>query len=181
MAHPKKRSHKFKGAIAIAIGMLFLSLLAVLIAHPKNSSYQQTNTVEPGVHVSLGAMEYSISAEKAVKRTDKNVTELRSFLTKAANEDISDNCPTVYYNLVAPSTNEDQVLLNYGCGYPDARMFAVKQNGTWKFITPTNQFDTFGIPACSHVNKNHIEATIAPVCGNGMTDDETGISYEARL
>lgn len=177
----KKQFDKSKGLMIITIGTLLLILITVLATYPKNIIDKQTDISQKGPHVSLGAMEYDFSGSKAVKRTDKNVSELKSFLTMKAEQDISANCEAVYYNVVATSTNEDQVLLHYGCGYPNAGMFAVKQNGSWKFISPTNQFDRFGIPACSHVNENNIEATIAPVCGNGMYGDDVDVSYISRI
>lgn len=113
-------------------------------------------------HVSLGALEYNQSNDRLVKRTDDSTNELRAFLTRL--NDASGCADSTYHNVIAASPDEQQILLNYGCGYPNARMFAVKQNGEWKRLSPTNQFDQFGIPRCAHVDANHISRTIAPVC-----------------
>jgi hypothetical protein len=177
----KKQFDKSKGLMIIAIGILLLTLTYILATYPRGTTEQHASTSRTGAHVSLGALEYDFSSGKAVKRIDKNISELKSFLTTRAEQEISPNCDTVYYNVVATSSKEEQVLLHYGCGYPNAGMFAVKKDGAWKFISPTNQFDTFGIPACSHVNENDIEATIAPVCGNESTTSGYSISYQTRI
>ena len=115
--------------------------------------------------VSLGAMQYRFADGKATKRDDATVTSLKSFLDAAAREDLRLGCTTAYYNVVRYTADETQVLLNYGCVYPNAHMYAVRTSGTnWKFISPTNHFDDLGLPVCSYVEQNHISTEIAPVC-----------------
>lgn len=172
-AKPKRQFDKTKGILIIATGLVSLFLIILLSVYL--GSNRQISNLETGAHVSLGGMDYDFSNGKAIKRTDKNITELKSFLTAAAEKDVSKNCPVSYYNVITSSKNEDQVLLGYGCYHPTARMFAVKQKGSWEFITPTNQFDLLGIPLCSHVTKHNIEASIAPVCAS-----EDGLKYEVR-
>ena len=68
--------------------------------------------------------------------------------------------------VIAHSQDEKQLLLGYGCGNSVARMFAVKKEGGWKAISPTNQFNLFEIPSCKMVDENNISNEIAPVCQN---------------
>ena len=82
------------------------------------------------------------------------------------------------YTVVAATKDMKQVLLGYGCGDMSARMFAVYKDDTWKFLSPTNQFDiTTNAPLCSHVQQNDIEKEIAPVC---FTQTGSKIIYHVR-
>jgi len=116
----------------------------------------------PLSRVGLGSLEYVLKDDHYVKRTDTATNELRAFL-----EDLNrtSGCPeSVYHEVIAVTPDETQVLLRYGCDSATARMFAVKVEGSWRTLSPTNQFDQFGIPLCDHVTSNNISRTIAPVC-----------------
>lgn len=129
--------------------------------------------------ISLGAMQYDFSGEKAVKRTDDTVKNLQSFLENLAQKDAEHECNS-YYSVLMASDDETQVLLDYGCDHPGSRMFAVNEGGMWRTISPTNQFDLFGVPTCDQVNGNSISKTLAPVCVTWP--DEAGASpvYSVR-
>lgn len=128
--------------------------------------------------ISLGSMEYNFVDDKPAKRTDADVQKLRTFLTSKA---ASEGCPAhmpAYERVVAHSTDESQVLLKYGCGAADSPMFAVKTDDMWKSISPTNQFDNFGIPGCEYLTAHNISKDIAPVCVVG--GNTTSPSYQLR-
>lgn len=168
-------------ALLAIIGILLILLLIVSIGYVKESveSEQETATdpAQTGSIASIGAMQYDFSSGKAVKRTDETVSKLKAFLVAEGNKSVGPNCPTVYHNVIVASPDETQVLLAYGCGDPGSRMFAVQIDGTWKTLSPTNQFDLFGIPLCDHVNSNNIDRSIAPVCATELSES---ISYQVR-
>ncbi len=72
------------------------------------------------------------------------------------------------------------MLLGYGCGNSAARMFAVKKDGGWKAISPTNQFNLFEIPSCKMVDENNISNEIAPVCQNEKKVGDN-LSYDYKI
>lgn len=183
MVKTRIRLNKLKGVAIIVTGILLLVLLAIFVAYPRsdNNVSQQTKSADSSVHISVGPLTYDFSSGKAIKRTDQGVVGLRDFLMTIGKKEISTNCESVYYNVIVASVDEDQVLLNYGCGSPNARMFAVKKDTTWKLISPTNHFDMFGIPECSHVYQNGIDVAIAPVCGDGITTGDGKGSYVVRM
>lgn len=127
---------------------------------------QNLRTPQKIVSVNLGAMQYRFSNGHAIKRTDETVTSLRSFLTTEGKKDIELGCTATYYNVVRYTTDQSQVLLNYGCVYPNANMYAVRDSTTsdWRLISPTNHFDDLGVPECTYLAQNHISTQIAPVC-----------------
>lgn len=166
----KRNFDKTKGILVIIIGLLVgLIILAIPLAKVYidrlKAAAELTQDVSSGIFVSLGPLEYAIDADKqtATKRTGGDIENLRSFLYEEGTKSI-EHCESVYHNVIMANDAENQVLLKYGCGYPDARMFAVFDGGAWKAISPTNQFDSFGIPACEHADKNNIDASLAPVC-----------------
>jgi hypothetical protein len=132
---------------------------------------------DPGVHISLGAMQYSFTGATAVKRTDTTITGLQSFLEHYGQKDIDLGCSSTYYNVIAYTKDESQILLNYGCDYPNARMFGIRDGDSWKLISPTNHFDLFGVPECAYLAEYSISREIAPVCvGQPMTNSD----YQVR-
>jgi hypothetical protein len=155
MAKTKKRIDRSKVVTFILSAVLVLAA-AVVVFKMQSSAL--------AVHISLGPLTYKVENGRAVKRTDPTVTELQSFLEAQGR---NSGCQTtVYHNVIAASPDEKQVLLNYGCNSPEARMFAVNTNGQWRTVSPTNQFDSLGIPLCEHVEQNNISVSIAPVCFN---------------
>ena len=137
-----------------------------------------TTPVTKVASVSLGSMQYRFANGKAVRRDDATVTSLKVFLVSAANEDIRLGCTAAYYNVVRSTTDESQVLLNYGCVYPNAHMYVVRDGTGWKFISPTNHFADLGLPVCSYVEQNHISKQIAPVCVSDASGNNR--TYAAR-
>lgn len=157
----------------VAIVLVSLSILVVALL------YQATkNPNTPSI--SLGAMGHQIVDGKAVKRTDVPVQSLKAFLhEKAANE----GCPSdksAYEHVAAVTKDENQALLKYGCGAADSPMYIVKKNGVWTSVSPTNQFDTFGIPSCEHLNEHAISKEVAPVCVNGLAVGGGDLTYSVH-
>lgn len=182
MAKSNKRTQSSKRIIYIlsAVTIIFTVLLLVLLIKQTMGDNRKAVRGGNAVNVELGSYQYDIQGTKSVKISDENVTSLKTFLTNAAQKDISANCTKSYYWVTAFSDDRQQVLLNYGCENPGSRMFAVRNSGAWKFISPTNQFDTFGIPQCSHVDDNSIATNIAPVCYSETTDTERPLQYQVR-
>lgn len=171
----KKKSDKSKPVLVGIIMGLTVILVTLLVVQ----SNKNVNSAPEEPHVSLGAMQYDFSSGKAVRRSDGTVIRLLAFLVATARKDVSANCEP-YYNVVAASSDEKQVLLKYGCGSPDARMFAVNKDGEWQTLSPTNHFDMFGIPECSYVSDNQIDKTIAPVCVSGLNSTDVPDTYSVR-
>ena len=182
MPKNKKSTQSYKRIIYILLAVIAILVAALIILITKQSTDGNINTSnnDNAVNVELGSYRYDFESTKAVKLTDENVTSLDEFLTTAAKKDISSNCKKSYYWVMAFSDDRKQVLLNYGCENPDSRMFAVQESGKWKFISPTNQFDMFGVPLCSHVNENNIAKNIAPVCYSETNDAKHPLQYQAR-
>jgi hypothetical protein len=155
--------------------ILGLTVILIITLAVRREAAEQFVSIDN--RVSVGPMTYGLSNGKAIKRTDDAVNDLRSFLKEAAQKDTSQNCVS-YYSVIRASTDEKQVLLGYGCDAPSARMFAVNNAGTWRTISPTNQFDDLGIPMCSHVNEHSIDKSIAPVC---VTTEGDAATYVVRL
>lgn len=118
---------------------------------------------------------------KVVLRDENYGKELRSFLAADAkrNLDISDSCAPLHYKVTHATTDGQQLKLNYGCEEPNAHMFLVHDAGGWHGISPTNQFDSFGMPRCDHVGAHSVSREIAPVCWNGAMDG-SDITYVVR-
>lgn len=179
--HKKSSNYSSRNVLLAVICALSLLLLIVSIAYVNKASETETVTSaeseQTGSIASIGSMQYDFSSGKAVKRTDESLSKLKKFLITEGNKSVGPNCPTVYHNVIIASPDEKQVLLGYGCGDPGSRMFAVEKEGNWKTLSPTNQFDLFGIPLCDHVNSDNIDRSIAPVCATELTER---ISYEVR-
>ena len=178
----KSNFDKTKGILIVVIGILIVVLIALISAYPKNdiAMQNQVENTPTGSIVSLGMLQYDFTGNKAVKRTDAHLVSLESFLKAEGEKSVNLNCDTVYHNVVAASPDEKQVLLSYGCGYPAIGMFAVYADDEWKTISPTNQFNEFGIPRCEHVEENNIERNIAPVCDDRSLDGSEQKGYVVR-
>ena len=174
MTKSKIRADRTKNLLTI------VTLLLVLVTGSLLFTLSRDGDESEGVHVDLGALGYEFDSGRAIKKDDKKTGDLRSFLQRMGEKDISLGCTSTYYQVVTASPDEKQILLNYGCDYPNAHMFAVKTSGTWKTISPTNQFDIFGIPLCSHVNVNHISTAIAPVCASSSELPAGKVEYRVR-
>ncbi len=182
MTKNKKCTQSCRRIIYILSGIIAVLIAALIILLVKQHTDDKTETSKKAnaISVELGSYQYDFQGTKAVKLSDENVTSLNDFLTAAAKKDISSNCKKTYYWVTAFSDDRKQVLLNYGCENPGSRMFAVQKSGKWKFISPTNQFDMFGIPLCSHVNQNDISKNIAPVCYSETNAAKHLLQYQAR-
>ncbi len=166
----KKTQHNKRHSAYIMAVIMVLGLVAAVFA---TLYFREKSAIGAGtVGVNLGVFEYRFENGMAIKRANASVTSLKSFLSKTAKKDISLGCESSYYNVVAASKDDNQVLLRYGCGYPGANMFAVRDGQDWKAISPTNQFNDFGMPNCDYVQSNNISKDIAPVCysNNGEVD-----------
>lgn len=182
MAKPNKQFDKSKGILVIVIALLVLAILALIVTYPKNQAITtRATTGEFGRHVSLGSIQYDFSSGKAVKISNEKLAKLESFLNEMVKKDkeLSPHCSS-YYNVVAANEDKTQVLLKYGCPYPNANMFVVLQDNQWKVLSPTNNFDMLPIPLCSHVNDNNIVLSLAPVCFNEPKDADSPLTYTVR-
>lgn len=182
MVKNKKSAQSYKRITYILSAVIVILVVALIISlNTQNKDGNiDTSSKDNAINVELGSYQYDFQGTKAVKLSDDNVSSLNEFLTTAAKKDISSNCEKSYYWVMAFSDDRKQVLLNYGCGNPSSRMFAVQESGKWKFISPTNQFDMFGVPLCSHVNENDIAKNIAPVCYSEINDAKHQLQYQAR-
>ena len=182
MAKKKKSTQSYKRIIYILSAVIAILVAALIVSLTNQDKADRTYTSNEtnAINVELGSYQYDFQGTKAVKLSNDNVTSLNDFLTTAAKKDISSNCEKSYYWVMAFSDNRKQVLLNFGCENPGSRMFAVQESGKWKFISPTNQFDMFGVPQCSHVNENNIAKNIAPVCYSETNDAKHPLQYQAR-
>lgn len=132
--------------------------------------------------VTLGTLEYEVKNGKATKTSTPATTSLRVFLEARAANDCSavhEDMEPSQYSVVAANKDVSQVLLGYGCGDLSSRMFAVRKDNVWQFISPTNQFDPLtNVPECDYVRSHSIEKKIAPVCYNASDSDVA--SYSVR-
>lgn len=163
------------------IGILILVSLTLSVVLVKgDDDNREAELTKSGMHINLGSLQYSIREGKATKREDASVNNLTAFLIEEAGKSLESGCDSVYYNVTAYTSDETQVLLTYGCNYPNARMFAVKGSEGWKTVSPTSQFDIYGIPTCAHVNQNGIHKAIAPVCVSEWGQDPNNVRYIVR-
>lgn len=166
--------------LALGASALLCAIIAVVFASALVIGAQNRSTSQPPVNVNLGIMQYSFEGNKTIKRSDPAVANLKTYLVDQARKDIAQGCEVAHYSVVAFTHDDSQVLLNYGCGTPSARMFAVRDGQTWKTISPTNQFDSFGTPLCSHVVDHAISTQIAPVCSQGVSEASNRAQYQVR-
>ena len=183
-ANPKVAKSKNKTMTAALIGLataLIVIVIGVILLHANQTSDKTFQTVEnvDGGSVNLGSLGFRIEGDKAVIRNDSATQELRDFLKADVKKSgcKGNNGVTA---VIAHSQNEKQLLLGYGCGNSAARMFAVKEDGRWKAISPTNQFNLFEIPSCKMVDENNISNEIAPVCQNEKKIGDN-LSYDYKI
>ena len=169
---------------AVLIGLvtaLIVIVIGVILLHANQTSDKTSQTVEKvdNGFVSLGSLGFRIEGGKAVIRNDSATQELRDFLKADVKKSgCKDNNGAAA--VIAHSQDEKQLLLGYGCGSSAARMFAVKKDGGWKAISPTNQFNLFEIPSCKMVDENNISNEIAPVCQNEKKVGDN-LSYDYKI
>ena len=183
-ANPKVAKSKNKTMTAALIGLataLIVIVIGVILLHANQTSDKTFQTVEnvDGGSVNLGSLGFRIEGDKAVIRNDSATQELRDFLKADVKKSgcKGNNGVTA---VIAHSQNEKQLLLGYGCGNSAARMFAVKEDGRWKAISPTNQFNLFEIPSCKMVDENNISNEIASVCQNEKKVGDN-LSYDYKI
>lgn len=159
---PKQKTPKINKNILIlyaVLGILVFTCLALVLIY--------NCTVAKSPSISLGSLTYKIENDKAVKRDDVAVNDLRAFLeATAAHEGCTKQDPA-YEHVIASTKDETQVFMKYGCGAADSPIYAIKKDGVWKTISPTDHFDLLGIPECGYLAENSISREIAPVCSDG--------------
>jgi hypothetical protein len=178
---PRKKRPQFDKSKAILVGVIagLTGIMVTLIVAQSAASHDAASDYSGGQRVSLGPMSYRIVDEKAVRRADETAKSLKAFLLSLTEKDGQQDCDS-YYNVVLTSSDEKQVLLEYGCPYPNARMFAVRDGSEWRTISPTNHFDIFGVPECSYVGDNQIAKELAPICVNWADETSGATSYTVR-
>jgi len=159
---PANRRHPLNSYNFFLILASLLGIMAGILM--VRQFYHESIFSIPRPVVSLGPIEYTVKDGKATKNTNSTLTSLRSFLEKNAKTDCKNMGKPARYFVRASTDDVSQVLLGYGCGDSSASMYAVRTGDTWKFISPTNHFDTFGIPECDYVSNYVINKQIAPVC-----------------
>lgn len=169
---------------AVLIGLvtaLIVIVIGVILLQSNQTSDKTSQTAEKvdNGSVNLGSLGFRIEGGKAVARNDSATQELRDFLkAEVKKSGCKDNNGVAA--IIAHSQDEKQLLLGYGCGNSVARMFAVKKDGGWKAISPTNQFNLFDIPSCKMVDENNISNEIAPVCQNEKKVGDN-LSYDYKI
>lgn len=169
---------------AVLIGLvtaLIVIVIGVILLHTNQTSdktSQMAEKVDNG-SINLGSLGFRIEGGKAVIRNDSATQELRDFLKADVKKSGCKNNNGVTA-VIAHSQDEKQLLLGYGCGNSAARMFVIKQDGGWKSISPTNQFNLFNIPSCKMVDENNISNEIAPVCQNEKKVGDN-LSYDYKI
>ena len=177
-----KSKNEIMTAVLIGLVMaLIVIVIGVILLRTNQTSDKTPQTAEKvdNGSVNLGSLGFRIEGDRAVIRNDSATQEIRDFLKAEAEKS---GCK--YNNgvavVIAHSQDEKQLLLGYGCGNSAARMFAVKQDGRWKAIFPTNQFNLFDIPSCKMVDENNISNEIAPVCQNEKKVGDN-LSYDYKI
>ncbi len=169
---------------AVLIGLvtaLIVIVIGVILLHANQTSDKTSQTAEKvdNGSVNLGSLGFRIEGDKAVTRNDSATQELRDFLkAEVKKSGCKDNNGVAA--VITHSQDEKQLLLGYGCGNSAARMFAVKKDGEWKAISPTNQFNLFEIPSCKMVDENNISNEVAPVCQNEKKVGDN-LSYDYKI
>lgn len=138
-----------------------------------------TSGTSSGGEYSLGSLGFRIVNDKATPRKDAATDGIRAFLQKEVD---SSGCPNnnAVFSVTAYSPDETQLLLGYGCGGASGLMYAIKKNGAWQTISPTNKFNELSVPSCQMVNENDIHKDIAPVCYT-LPDGDQGSRYHYSL
>lgn len=177
-----KSKNEIMTAVLISlVTALIVIVIGVILLHANQTSDKTSQTAEKvdNGSVSLGSLGFRIEGDKAVTRNDSVTQELRDFLkAEVKKSGCKDNNGVAA--VITHSQDEKQLLLGYGCGNSAARMFAVKKDGEWKVISPTNQFNLFEIPSCKMVDENNISNEIAPVCQNEKKVGDN-LSYDYKI
>jgi len=177
-----KSKNEIMTAVLISlVTALIVIVIGVILLHVNQTSDKTSQTAEKvdNGSVNLGSLDFRIEGDKAVTRNDSATQELRDFLkTEVKKSGCKDNDGVAA--VIAHSQDEKQLLLGYGCGNSAARMFAVKKDGEWKVISPTNQFNLFEIPSCKMTDENNISNEIAPVCQNEKKVGDN-LSYDYKI
>ena len=176
----RKNSQKpvvFLRSAVIALALLCMVLVVFLL---KVTHQPAVQVKKRAPSVSLQMLEYNIVDNKAVKISNEYTDNLRTYLTHKA---LDSKCPVEdppYENVVAYTSDRKQILLAYGCGGPTASMYIVLDEKGWRSISPTNNFDGFGLPYCEFVAANDISREIAPVCAQGNSTSSKTTTYTVR-
>ena len=177
----KSKNEIMTAALIGLVTALIVIVIGVILLHANQTSdktFQTAEKVDNG-SVNLGSLVFRIEGDKAVVRNDSATQEIRDFLkAEVKKSGCKDNNGVAV--VIAHSQDEKQLLLGYGCGNSAARMFAVKQDGGWKAISPTNQFNSFDIPSCKMIDENNISNEIAPVCQNEKKVGDN-LSYDYKI
>ena len=177
----KSKNEIMTAALIGLVTALIVIVIGVILLHSNQTSDKTPQTAEKvdNGSVNLGSLVFRIEGDKAVVRNDSATQEIRDFLkAEVKKSGCKDNNGVAV--VIAHSQDEKQLLLGYGCGNSAARMFAVKQDGGWKAISPTNQFNSFDIPSCKMVDENNISNEIAPVCQNEKKVGDN-LSYDYKI
>lgn len=177
----RSKNEIMTAALIGLVTALIVIVIGVILLHANQTSDKTPQTAEKvdNGFVSLGSLGFRIEGGKAVIRNDSATQELRDFLKADVKKSgCKDNNGATA--VIAHSQDEKQLLLGYGCGNSVARMFAVKKEGGWKAISPTNQFNLFEIPSCKMVDENNISNEIAPVCQNEKKVGDN-LSYDYKI
>ena len=177
----KSKNEIMTAALIGLVTALIVIVIGVILLHVNQTSDKTSQTVEKvdNGSVNLGSLGFRIEGGKAAIRNDSAVQEIRDFLKADVKKSgCRDNNGVDV--VIAHSQDEKQLLLGYGCGNSEARMFAVKKDGGWKTISPTNQFNLFNIPSCKMVDENNISNEIAPVCQNKKKVGDN-LSYDYKI
>ena len=177
----KSKNEIMTAALIGLVTALIVIVIGVILLHSNQTSDKTSQTAEKvdNGSVNLGSLVFRIEGDKAVVRNDSATQEIREFLkAEVKKSGCKDNNGVAV--VIAHSQDEKQLLLGYGCGNSAARMFAVKQDGGWKAISPTNQFNSFDIPSCKMVDENNISNEIAPVCQNEKKVGDN-LSYDYKI
>jgi len=177
----KSKNEIMTAALIGLVTALIVIVIGVILLHVNQTSDKTSQTVEKvdNGSVNLGSLGFRIEGGKAAIRNDSAVQEIRDFLKADVKKSgCRDNNGVDV--VIAHSQDEKQLLLGYGCGNSVARMFAVKQDGGWKAISPTNEFNLFEIPSCKMVDENNISNEIAPVCQNKKKVGDN-LSYDYKI
>ena len=177
----KSKNEIMTAALIGLVTALIVIVIGVILLHSNQTSDKTPQTAEKvdNGSVNLGSLVFRIEGDKAVVRNDSATQEIRDFLkAEVKKSGCKDNNGVAA--VIAHSQDEKQLLLGYDCGNSVARMFAVKQDGGWKAISPTNQFNLFEIPSCKMVDENNISNEIAPVCQNEKKVGDN-LSYDYKI
>ena len=177
----KSKNEIMTAALIGLVTALIVIVIGVILLQSNQTSDKTSQTMEKvdNGFVSLESLGFRIEGNKAVTRNDSATQELRDFLkAEVKKSGCKDNNGAAA--VIAHSQDEKQLLLGYGCGSSAARMFAVKKDGGWKAISPTNQFNLFEIPSCKMVDENNISNEIAPVCQNEKKVGDN-LSYDYKI